>query len=123
MKPLDERGLPINYPFKPDWEVTPRDVQASLESGDIVLIDCRRPDEYERARIEGCHLVPMEELPTRMEDLEDFRDQSIVIYCHHGIRSLRVAAVLRHSGFDEVYSMAGGIDLWSQAVDVNVPTY
>jgi len=122
--PLNEQGLPHGYMFKPDWEVTPRQVKAMLDEGaDFVLIDCRTPREYQVARIVEAQLVPLQELGQRLEDLDELKDRRVVVHCHHGMRSLQMTAVLRQRGFDSVFSMAGGIDLWSCDVDPKVPRY
>ena len=47
----------------------------------------------------------------------------VVVYCHHGVRSMSGAALLAHAGFPNVASLAGGIDLWAQTVDPNMPRY
>lgn len=126
--PLDGRGLPAGYAFKPEWEVTPRYTAERLRAGDpaFVLLDCRRPEEWQAARIDGAVLIPMGETQKRAEELEDDeggREREIVVHCHHGVRSLRVAATLRALGFTNVKSMAGGIDVWSMDVDRGVPRY
>lgn len=126
--PLDPRGLPPSYPFKPDWEVTPRATAERLKAGDaaFVLLDCRRPDEHAIAHIEGSLLIPMDQIERRVDELETddgSKNREIVVHCHHGMRSLRVAATLRALGFTNVKSMAGGIDLWSLDVDQRVPRY
>lgn len=114
---LDSRGLPVGYNLREDWEVTPRQTRDMLErKGDVVLLDCRRPDEWQTVRIEGARLAPLNELPARLDDLDELRDKDVIVYCHHGVRSLRAAAFLRSQGFTSVKSMAGGIDLW--AIDV-----
>src|SRR5437868_5344219 len=57
---LDPRGLPPGYQFKPDWEVTPRDVKSLLDKGEkFVFIDCRLPNEYDITHIEGTQLLPL----------------------------------------------------------------
>lgn len=129
---LDGRGLPAGYPFKPDWETTPREVAAAMKAGkvgidgDIVLLDCRRQEEWDAARIEGAVLIPMDQTEQRAEELEDdagSRERPVVVYCHTGRRSLRVASALRAMGFADVKSMAGGIELWSIDIDPSVPRY
>ena len=65
----------------------------------------------------------MSELGERVEELEPHRGDMIVVYCHHGVRSLRVTQALRGAGFVKVQSMAGGIDQWSLQVDASVPRY
>ena len=92
----------------------------------MVLLDCRRLDEWETARINGAVLIPMDQVERRADELEDedgSRRREIVVYCHHGVRSMRVAATLRALGFANVKSMAGGIDAWSAGVDPSVPRY
>jgi len=126
---LDERGLPLGYPFRPNWEVTPREVEALLAAAgktsepSFVLIDCRMPQEYAIASIEGAELVPLHEAGERLEELKRHADKKVVIHCHHGMRSLQMAAFLRHQGFKDVTSMAGGIDAWAMAVDPAVKRY
>jgi rhodanese-related sulfurtransferase len=89
----------------------------------IVLIDCREPDEHATARIEGARLVPMSQLAQRLDELADARDCQLVIHCHHGGRSLRVARWLRETGYPQAQSLSGGIDQWSQQIDPSVPRY
>lgn len=89
----------------------------------FLLLDCREPDEYQVARIEPGQLIPMGELPGRLADLEAYRDQPIVVYCHVGGRSLRVVRWLRAQGFPQAQNMDGGIEAWSQLIDPSVPRY
>ena len=121
---LDEHGMPIGHPFNPDWECTPRQVAGRLSSPEqVVLIDCRTDQEREIASIEGSIHVPMDDLTNHLEPLREHEDEEIIVYCHHGVRSLQVPQWLRHEGFENVRSMAGGIDLWSHAVDQSIPRY
>jgi rhodanese-related sulfurtransferase len=108
----------------PDWEVTPRRVQQMMRAGtDLLLLDCRTPEEEELARIEGGVLVPMQDLASRLDALRDHEDRRIVVYCHTGRRSLVVTSALRREGFVDVRSMAGGIERWSLEVDRSIPRY
>ena len=106
-------------------EVTPHEVKSSLkEPQKGVLIDVREPQEYAIARIEGAELIPMQSVPAQLQRLEAMADQGpLLIYCHHGARSLQVANWLRQQGIENVASMAGGIDRWSLEIDPNVPRY
>lgn len=127
--PLDARGLPAGYPFRPDWETTPRETKALMGSDGRtkpLLVDCRRPEEWEHCRIDGAVHLPMDKIERRADELEDDeggRDHPVIVYCHHGRRSLRVAAALKAMGFTDVRSMAGGIDLWSVDIDPSVARY
>jgi rhodanese-related sulfurtransferase len=123
---IDARGLPVGYAFKPDWEITPRDTLDALNANHAFLLDCRKPDEFAAARIDGSTLFPMAEVPRRFDEIEDAaggKDRPIIVHCHHGRRSLQVTATLRGLGFTNVLSMAGGIDLWSRTIDPAVPRY
>ncbi len=93
------------------------------QSGDWLLLDCREPNEYETARIAEATLLPMSELAERVGELEPHKGRRIVVHCHHGGRSLRVANWLRQQGFEQAQSLAGGIDAWALTVDPSVPRY
>ena len=63
-------------------------------------------------------------VPAVVQDLENKADEgALIVYCHHGVRSLQVVAWLRDRGIFCCYSMAGGIDRWSREVDAMVPRY
>lgn len=99
-------------------------VHSKLTSGvPFLLLDCRETSEWNAGRIEGATLLPMSELRDRAAELEPHRNQEIIVYCHHGGRSLRVTMWLRQQGFANVLSMAGGIDQWSQTIDPSIPRY
>lgn len=105
-------------------EVTVQQVQQLRDAGArFLLIDCREEDEYQIARIDGATLLPMSQLAGRVDELAPHRQEQIVVHCHHGGRSLRVARWLRGQGFSHAQSMAGGIDQWSSEIDPAVPRY
>jgi rhodanese-related sulfurtransferase len=106
-----------------DYEISPEDVgQMSKRGESFTLIDVREPWEFQTARIEGATLMPMGDVPSRAHQELD-PENHIVVYCHHGVRSMNVTAWLRQQGFEKAQSMAGGIDAWSSRVDGKVPTY
>jgi rhodanese-related sulfurtransferase len=116
-----DASLPAGYPFRPEWEWTPAEVAAALAEKRVTLVDCRRPPELAAAKIAGALWIPMDETPARLEEFRAL-PQPLVIHCHHGVRSLRVAAFLRENGIP-ADSLAAGIDQWSLAVDPGVPRY
>jgi rhodanese-related sulfurtransferase len=65
--------------------------------------------------------IPMNEVPGRLAELD--AAQPVLSLCHHGMRSLQVAAFLERQGFEQVFNIAGGIDAWSRQVDASVPLY
>ncbi len=99
-------------------------VQAKRLRGDsFLLLDCREQDEWDFCHIDGAQLIPMNELQARVSELDAHRDSQIIVYCHHGVRSLRVAMWLQQQGFSHAASMAGGIEEWSLNIDKSVPRY
>jgi rhodanese-related sulfurtransferase len=105
-------------------ELTPREAKAKLDEGTSVLIDVREPEEFAAAQVEGARLVPMQSIPAELQRLEGLSDQSdLLVMCHHGVRSLQVAAWLREHGIENCWSVTGGIDRWSLEVDTGVPRY
>lgn len=88
---------------------------------ELVLIDVREPQEADIARISGATLIPLRELPRRLAELPPHGE--IVTFCHHGQRSQRARDILKGAGFENVRSLAGGIDAWSVEVDSEVPRY
>ncbi len=105
-------------------EVEPEAVRDRLAAGDDpLLLDCREPDEYELVHLSGATLLPMSEIAGRAAELEPHRGREIVVYCHHGGRSLRVTHWLRRQGFDAASSLAGGIDGWAVRIDPSLPRY
>lgn len=85
------------------------------------LLDVREEWEWDLARIEGAVLIPMREIPDRLDKLP--QDRPIVTICHHGVRSLHVARYLAQTGYQEVMSLKGGVEAWASLVDPTVPHY
>ncbi|HET6575114.1 MAG TPA: rhodanese-like domain-containing protein [Fimbriiglobus sp.] len=106
-------------------QITPEAVKAKLDAGEpVYLLDVRQPEEYAICRLPGSRLIPLGELPYRAAEVEPPAGAAVVVYCHHGIRSLSGAAILQQAaGLSEVYSLSGGIDAWSQRIDPAVPRY
>ena len=105
-------------------EVECEDVQKLIRSGKpLTLLDCREPNEFEIASIEGATLIPMSELGDRLDEIQALPSQTTIVFCHHGGRSLRVALWMRQQGVPQAQSMAGGIDVWAQSIDPEVPRY
>ena len=108
-------------------EITPAEVSALLKGGaPLRLIDVREPAEHAICHIEGATLIPMQYIPMRLSEPDDAltaQAARIVVFCHHGMRSLSVVDWLRRQGVENCQSMAGGIDLWSARIDPDVPRY
>ena len=93
-----------------------------LDRGDkLELIDVRDPWEFETCRIEGSRNIPMMEIESRLETI----DQSVdtVMICHHGMRSLQVAGFLERLGYLNMINLDGGIHRWAETVDTDMTQY
>lgn len=86
-----------------------------------LLLDVREPWEFQTCHIDGSVSIPMNTIPSQLEQLD--RNRPIVCICHHGMRSLRVAHFLEANGFGQVINLTGGIHAWAQQVDPAMPTY
>ncbi|MES1257949.1 MAG: rhodanese-like domain-containing protein [Acidobacteriota bacterium] len=128
-------ALPVSNGFAPagllHWlvmpdipiEISPAEVRARIDAGEALrLIDVREIPEHRICRIEGARLLPMNSIPQHLQEL-DTDGPALVVFCHHGVRSLAVVDWLRRHGVANCQSMAGGIDLWSSQIDPSVPRY
>jgi rhodanese-related sulfurtransferase len=101
--------------------ITASDLYTHLQSASPVLLDVREPAEYEICHIPNSTLIPMGEITSRIQELDE--DDEIVCICHHGMRSMQVAMYLENQGFHNVVNLTGGVDAWSNDVDASMPRY
>jgi adenylyltransferase/sulfurtransferase len=105
-------------------QITAQQLAARLTAGEpTLLLDVRQPWEHETAALPNSVLVPLPNLPACAADLECPAGALLVTYCHHGVRSLSAAHYLEQIGYENVASLAGGIDAWSLEIDKAVPRY
>ena len=103
-------------------QIQPTELKALLDAGKpVLLVDVRQPEEHAFCALPDSVLIPLGELMARVGEVQP-EGAAVVVYCHHGVRSLSGAAILRRAGI-EAASLAGGIDRWSQTVDPSVPRY
>jgi rhodanese-related sulfurtransferase len=126
--PIDTNGLPEGYNFRDAEELTPRVVNERLKANDgLVLVDCREDDALKTVSINGALHIPLGKMMNEPQDFADElpqgKDTPTAIICHSGRRSLMATLALRRMGFANVYSVAGGIDLWARDVDTSLPRY
>ncbi len=86
-----------------------------------LLLDVREPWEFATCRLDGATPMPMNEVPRRVDEID--LDRPIVCICHHGARSLQVAAFLSGRGASDIYNLTGGVAAWALQVDPAFPTY
>lgn len=103
-------------------EIQPQEVKERLDRQEpFMFVDVREPWERETCHIAGSVLIPLRDVPAHLGEFEDANE--IVLYCHHGMRSVDAATWLRTQGVAGARSMAGGIDRWSVEVDSSVARY
>ena len=103
-------------------EISPQELKQKLDANEsILLLDVREPSEYDIVHLEDARLIPLNTLPHHIESLPS--DQEIVVYCHHGQRSLYATAYLHQNGFTEAKNLMGGIDQWAAKIDSTLPRY
>jgi len=105
-------------------EITVQEANALLDSQTPPrLVDVREQEEFAICKVEGAELLPLsafvQDFAARLPD----KSQKILLYCHHGMRSLRAAEYLSSHGYTGAKSISGGIDSWSLEIDPSVPRY
>ena len=105
-------------------QISPRELAEKLKStAPPHLLDVRQPEEHAFVALPNSTLIPLGDLMMRAEEIEDWKDEEVVVYCHHGIRSLHAISQLRAMGFSKLQNLAGGIDRWTNEVDPALPRY
>ena len=103
-------------------EIPVSELKRKLDAGHpLQLIDVRETYEHDIARIGGAKLIPLGELPERLDEID--RSAEVVVHCHSGMRSARAVQLMKEAGFTRVANLAGGIDAWSEEIDPSVPRY
>lgn len=91
------------------------------EGREHILLDVREGWELDLCSIDGALHIPMNEIPAGLDRIG--RDEPVVVMCHHGGRSLRVAAFLQAQGFGKAINLAGGINAWADRIDSGMVHY
>jgi rhodanese-related sulfurtransferase len=93
--------------------ITVEELKAKMDSGEkINLIDCREPHEYEEANLGGL-LIPLGKFQTmQLEELEDLKEEEVIVHCRTGRRSMMACQILDQMGFTNTYNVEGGILAW-----------
>jgi adenylyltransferase/sulfurtransferase len=96
-------------------QISVTDLKKRIDAGeDLVIIDVRNPDEHEKGAIPGARLMPLPELPRRVDELEDLKDKEVIIHCQKGGRSSRACGILTTRGFSHTVNVEGGYEAWSK---------
>lgn len=96
-------------------DITPAELKQRQQAGEqLTIIDVREPWENAEGRIEGSQNIPLGSLPTKLDDLEDLKDQEVIVHCKGGGRSASAKAFLAQQGFRNVRNLIGGFSAYQQ---------
>jgi len=96
-------------------DITPAELKQRQQNGEeLIIIDVREPWENAEGRIEGSQNIPLGSLPTKLDDLEDLKDQEVIVHCKGGGRSASAKAFLAQQGFRNVRNLIGGFSAYQQ---------
>ncbi len=113
-----------SFPSTKAAEISCEELHALREAGVAFrLVDCRENDEWQFNRIEGAELVPLSGFGVAAAHCFADKEEPLVIYCHHGMRSGNATAYLRAKGHAQVWSLRGGIQSWASEIDEEVGFY
>ncbi|AKB86124.1 rhodanese-like domain-containing protein [Methanococcoides methylutens] len=94
-------------------DVSVKEAKEMIDSGDVFLLDVRSVGEFETEHIEGAVNINVNELSSRLDEVP--RDETILVYCRSGSRSVTASNILVDAGYTDVYNMLGGINEWKAA--------
>lgn len=103
-------------------DTTVKDLKTRIDGKDEVLVlDVREPQEFQICRIPGSTLIPLNDLPQRLAELEGYKD--MVVHCKSGVRSAKAVKLLHEAGFSNAKNLRGGILAWIDEIDPSLPKY
>ncbi len=104
------------------FEITVKELRTKHDDeADFVLLDVREPEEVALVQLPNSVHIPMGDIASRLHELDP--ESEIVVYCHHGVRSLQVAHFLHQHDFEHAVSLAGGIDVWATEIEPDMIRY
>ena len=104
-------------------EITVQELKSLMDADQTpFILDVREEREYTVANLNGT-LIPLQQLPYRIEELEDHKDELVVVHCRSGGRSAQAVQYMRSLGFEQAKNLRGGVLAWSREIDPTMPTY
>lgn len=102
-------------------EVTVQDLKEKIENDDnFFLLDVREMTEYLVSNLDGEH-IPLNQLDNRIKEIEDKKNQDVIVMCRSGNRSAHACDYLSGKGFNNVANLRGGITAWAKEIDPSLP--
>lgn len=103
--------------------ITPTELKSRLDHGkNFRLIDVREADEWALVRLPQAELIPLSQFQ-QLASQELSPDETIILYCHHGMRSARAHGFLKAQGYPNVLNLMGGIDAWALQIEPTMKRY
>lgn len=87
-----------------------------------IILDVREEREYAVANLNGT-LIPLRQLPYRLDELDAHKDELIVVHCRSGGRSAQAVQFMRSQGFEQAKNLRGGVLAWGREIDPSMPSY
>ena len=103
-------------------DINVQELKAKFAAGDnqFMFIDVREPHEYDEFNL-GAVLVPLGDVPGKLDDLKGFRSEEIIIHCRSGKRSATAQAFMQQAGFTNVRNLEGGVLAWIDTFGATQP--
>ena len=83
-----------------------------INQGKTLVVDVREADEFAVSHLRDARNIPLKELPNRVAELDKFKSKAVIVVCQSGVRSAKATGQLKGAGFNEVYSLNGGLAAW-----------
>jgi sulfur-carrier protein adenylyltransferase/sulfurtransferase len=121
--PQGEKKQKMNNTEEFKTEITVSELKQTIDNQeDIFLLDVRNPFEYDICKLPNALLIPMSNIPTNIKHVP--KDKTVVVYCHHGMRSASVIDYLtQNHGFTNLQNLKGGINAWANEIDNTMAVY
>jgi molybdopterin/thiamine biosynthesis adenylyltransferase/rhodanese-related sulfurtransferase len=114
------RGEPAPAAAAP--EITVEELKQRLDrKEDVYILDVRNPEEIQICRLPGSVVIPLPQLPQRVQELD--KNRELIVHCKSGMRSQKAIQLLQAAGFQKTRNLKGGILAWAQKIDRSMPTY
>ena len=82
------------------------------EDKEFIILDVRTKEEYDGGHIPGAKLIPVQVLPGKIDELDEYKDKPVLVYCASGGRSPRAVDMLVDNDFMNIYHLSRGISSW-----------
>ncbi len=83
-----------------------------INQGKTLVLDVRTAEEFALAHVRDAKNIPLKDLPTRIGELDKFKTKNLIVVCSSGVQSSKATGQLKNGGFNDVYSLDGGLSAW-----------